>query len=839
MPRPLFDTPYIFGFHDPGGESLLLTAGRPGWIVFPESIGSDPSNISGFDYTPWSSQDLGVMVRLNYGYEPDGTIPVSSQYENFAKRCANFVANSAGCKIWIIGNEPNLHTERPVFDGGRAAPRQPKPPISKRQLRGAEDRRQQLQPQSTRNRSALDSLRAFVDGREVITPSLYARCYQLCRAAIRAVPGHANDQVLIAGIAPWNNQTSYPGNELGDWVVYFQDILNTLGPGNVDGVALHVYSHGPDPNLITASVPMDYPFQQRQYNFLVYRDWMNAIPITMRSLPVYISETDQIDPWVNVNSGWVQSAYAEINWWNTQPGRQQIRALCLYRWPNYDPWGIDGKSALLEDVRAALQTPYRWFEASSPGTGSFQVGDTVRTRVITNMRRTPGYLNKSPSDIVVQLAANTRLAVLNSTPVSRDTLLWWNLRSTLGNRVVEGWVAQSTSQSTSLLEKVASAPNPSQPTGITIGGTVRTLTIVRMRRTPGYLNKSADDVLRDVPSGTSGTVYNGPVLADKLIWWLVRTADGATTGWMAEVLADGSRLLEATAPPAGLPTLARGDLAQTTDVLRVRQSPGYVNKPANDSLGAFYIKSSLYINDGPQSADGLNWWRVGGIMSNGVDVIGWVAQTTATGSPLLQFAAKLPATSIPDKLNRAYLGTPYQGQFAIAQMWGENTALYSQISYDGVALLGHNGVDFLTPTGTQLLAVDNGIAIEVVPNDPTGYGNYVKLQHSWGETIYGHMLDFAVTQGQAVQRGQTIGRSGQSGNVTGPHLHLAIRINPYDRRNGWGGYSDPLPYLNPADYQLPFYVLTAQQRSAAKITSTKRVFPGLGYALDKPNLRRP
>ena len=53
---------------------------------------------------------------------------------------------------------------------------------------------------------------AIVNPGEVITPQLYARCYRLCRDAIKRVPGHANDQVLVGATAPWNTLTRYEGN---------------------------------------------------------------------------------------------------------------------------------------------------------------------------------------------------------------------------------------------------------------------------------------------------------------------------------------------------------------------------------------------------------------------------------------------------------------------------------------------------------------------------------------------------------------------------------------------------------------------------------------------------
>ena len=88
---------------------------------------------------------------------------------------------------------------------------------------------------------------------------------------------------------------------------------------------------------------MNPPFQDRHYEFRAYQDFMHAIPADMRHLPVYITETDQDVSWLNQNIGWVQRAYGEIDYWNRQPGNQQIRSLVLYRWPKIDRWYIEGK----------------------------------------------------------------------------------------------------------------------------------------------------------------------------------------------------------------------------------------------------------------------------------------------------------------------------------------------------------------------------------------------------------------------------------------------------------------------------------------------------------------
>lgn len=365
MSRPLRDSEYIFGLHDPGGEHIMLASNRPGWVLFTEKVGRDPNDRNGKSYLPWADRGLGVMARLNHGYEPEGTIPLSRHYQDFARRCANYVAASTGCHHWIIGNEMNFVVERPTLQGGRRPKPQPAtPPLSPDEpppsSRERPDRFNVLHPDAE-----LPQTRSS-DQREVITPQLYARCYRLCREAIRGLPGHANDLVLVGAVAPWNNQTQYEGNANGDWVQYFVDILKLLGPDACDGFTLHSYTHGDDPNLIFRQDRLDPPFHNYHYHFLAYRDFLNAVPANMRHLPAYITETDQDVAWRNENRGWVQRAYGEIDWWNSQPGYQQIRALILYRWPKHDKWYIEGKEGVIEDFRQAMKQEYRWREMVKP-----------------------------------------------------------------------------------------------------------------------------------------------------------------------------------------------------------------------------------------------------------------------------------------------------------------------------------------------------------------------------------------------------------------------------------------------------------------------------------------
>lgn len=364
MPRPLFDSPYIFGIHEPGGEHLMLAARKPGWILFSEVLGHDPNDLSGVDYSTYANQGLGIIVRLNHGYEPEGTIPHSSQYEAFARRVANFVSISRGAHIWVIGNEMNYVVERPgvKIDWSRHNVQREGPPeVADPMRRGLPIRFNALPDVLQAGSSEIRTTRgAMISPGEAITPELYARCYRLCRDAIHRLPGHETDLVLVGAVAPWNTQTIYPGNPNGDWVQYFQDILTILGPDGCDGFALHAYTHVASPALISSSAKMAPPFQNRHQQFRTYMDFMNAVPASMRHLAAFLTEVGQVQPWVDQNSGWVQAMYSEIDLWNRQPGAQQIRAAILYRWPALDRWHIEGKKGVIEDFQAALAYDYRW-----------------------------------------------------------------------------------------------------------------------------------------------------------------------------------------------------------------------------------------------------------------------------------------------------------------------------------------------------------------------------------------------------------------------------------------------------------------------------------------------
>ncbi|WP_432019883.1 peptidoglycan DD-metalloendopeptidase family protein [Streptomyces sp. 1222.5] len=98
----------------------------------------------------------------------------------------------------------------------------------------------------------------------------------------------------------------------------------------------------------------------------------------------------------------------------------------------------------------------------------------------------------------------------------------------------------------------------------------------------------------------------------------------------------------------------------------------------------------------------------------------------------------------------------------------------------------HTGLDFPAAVGRAVHAVDGGTVVSVGTAGP--YGNHLEINHGGGlVSLYAHMSKILAGLGQVVGQGQTIGKVGATGNVTGPHLHLEARMN--------GRTVDPMPFL--------------------------------------------
>jgi len=98
------------------------------------------------------------------------------------------------------------------------------------------------------------------------------------------------------------------------------------------------------------------------------------------------------------------------------------------------------------------------------------------------------------------------------------------------------------------------------------------------------------------------------------------------------------------------------------------------------------------------------------------------------------------------------------------------------------------GIDLAMSSGSAVAAAKSGQVTFAGGNPCCSYGFHIIIDHGDGyETVYAHLSDFAVGNGQFVNAGDIIGFSGNSGRSTGPHLHFEVRRN--------GSYMDPLTFL--------------------------------------------
>lgn len=88
----------------------------------------------------------------------------------------------------------------------------------------------------------------------------------------------------------------------------------------------------------------------------------------------------------------------------------------------------------------------------------------------------------------------------------------------------------------------------------------------------------------------------------------------------------------------------------------------------------------------------------------------------------------------------------------------------------------HEGIDFMAPTGTPILAAAAGVVVDAKWHP--GYGNMVEIEHNNKTTTrYAHASKLLVKPGDIVRLGQKIALVGSTGRSTGPHLHFEVRVN--------------------------------------------------------------
>ena len=145
-----------------------------------------------------------------------------------------------------------------------------------------------------------------------------------------------------------------------------------------------------------------------------------------------------------------------------------------------------------------------------------------------------------------------------------------------------------------------------------------------------------------------------------------------------------------------------------------------------------------------------------------------------------------------DYLNRVTPDREWSGKFTTPADAAISDVFGSQRVFNGKTSSPHLGLDFRVPSGTPVAAMNDGTVLLARPL--YFEGNCVVIDHGQGLlTLYLHLSEFKVKEGDQIKRGEVVGLSGGTGRATGPHLHVAVRWQ--------GSYLDPARLMQ---LQLPW-----------------------------------
>ncbi|GAA0945938.1 hypothetical protein Vau01_108770 [Virgisporangium aurantiacum] len=148
-------------------------------------------------------------------------------------------------------------------------------------------------------------------------------------------------------------------------------------------------------------------------------------------------------------------------------------------------------------------------------------------------------------------------------------------------------------------------------------------------------------------------------------------------------------------------------------------------------------------------------------------------------APTVPDEATLPPTESADTCSGATLRPPLDGELTVTSPFSTRTHPVLKKVHQ------HSGTDYQAAEGTNVKAMADGVVeysrYEVKESNGTvvGYGHYIVLRHKDGSgSLYAHLQEGSLAaKGTAVHAGDTIAKSGKSGGVTGPHLHVEYSPN--------------------------------------------------------------
>ena len=277
-----------------------------------------------------------------------------------------------------------------------------------------------------------------------------------------------------------------------------------------------------------------------------------------------------------------------------------------------------------------------------------------------------------------------------------------------------------------------------------------------------------------------------------LPWFLSGVPPAAAANWSVHAqpsrLVNGGPVLFQVKPPVKLQSLSGKwlghDLSFTFDE-KSKSWYALVGVSFETARGNYALELSGQIQPGKTSSDSINFSHT--------------FQVGAGKYPKLPGKLSVPGKfTEPDpeqqkqiaegqQIKKDFLGrvTPereWSGKFSSPAEAEISDVFGAQRVFNGKTQSTHLGLDFRVPSGTPVAAMNDGTVLLARPL--YFEGNFVVIDHGQGLlTLYLHLSEFKVKEGDPVKRGQVIGLSGGTGRATGPHLHVAVR---------WQGtYLDP------------------------------------------------
>ncbi|HKP01009.1 MAG TPA: M23 family metallopeptidase [Nitrospiraceae bacterium] len=145
---------------------------------------------------------------------------------------------------------------------------------------------------------------------------------------------------------------------------------------------------------------------------------------------------------------------------------------------------------------------------------------------------------------------------------------------------------------------------------------------------------------------------------------------------------------------------------------------------------------------------------------------------------------------------------------------GKRTGIFGSVRVmNGKPRNPHNGEDIGAPVGTDVAATNDGIVRLTVDHIFSGRGVFV--DHGLGfYSMYFHLSEILVKDGDLVKAGQVIGKVGATGRATGPHLHWGVKLN--------GARVNPYSLL---DLPLKIGTMPAPTAPTSEVTPNQQVVP--------------